>query len=125
MTAAIIGILGGLISIVLLVLFKNWDKALVLGLALAGIAFLYIGYNWSDLPSFLVSCLQTVFFLFLAYLGVKRHLNFLAAGYFLHGLWDMVYPFVQTLLQAPELTPPNYDWFCMSFDVVLGIYIVF
>ena len=121
MTAIIIGISSGLLTIFLLALLKQLDKRLLYGLILAGIGFLYVGFVWTDLNQLVGNSIQAILFVFLAYYGVKRSIYILAAGYFLHGAWDLVYD----LMASPGLIPPHYDWFCSTLDFTIGIYIVF
>lgn len=120
MTSIIIGISSGLLIIILFGILKQLDKKLIYALILSGIGFLYVGFTWTDISSLIITALQAIFFLFLAYYGVKRNLYFLAAGYFLHGLWDLVYH----LFRLPNLIPPHYDLFCLSIDFTIGIYLL-
>jgi len=120
MTAIIIGISSGLLTIFLLALLKQLYKRLLYGLILAGIGFLYVGFVWTDLNQLVGNSIQAILFVFLAYYGVKRSIYILAAGYFLHGAWDLVYD----LMASPGLIPPHYDWFCSTLDFTIGIYIV-
>jgi hypothetical protein len=120
MTATIIGITSGLFIILLFTVLKQLDKKLIYALILTGIGFLYVGFTWTDLSSLIITALQAVCFLFLAYYGAKRNLLFLAAGYFLHGLWDLGYD----LLRLPNLIPPHYDLFCLSIDFTMGAYLL-
>ena len=120
MTPLLIGIASGLITILLFVILKQFDKKVVYGLILAGIGFLYVGYTWMDLQAFIINSVQAVLFLFLAYYGIKKNLYILAAGYFLHGTWDLVYH----LFADPSLLPPHYDLFCFSIDFIIGFYLV-
>jgi Family of unknown function (DUF6010) len=121
MTAAIIGISSGLLTILLISILKKLDKAIVYGLILSGIGFLYVGYVWTDLQAVVINSIQAVLFLLIAYFGIKKNMNFLAAGYFLHGGWDMVYH----LFQNSSLIPPHYDLFCLSIDFTMGFYLLF
>ena len=120
MTPLIIGISSGLIIILLFAILKQFDKKVVYGLILSGIGFLYVGYTWMDLQAFIVNSVQAVFFLFLAYYGIKKNLYILAAGYFLHGSWDLVYH----LFADSHLLPPHYDLFCFSIDFIIGFYLL-
>lgn len=120
MTSGIIGISSGFLIILLFTIFKSFDKKLIYGLILCGIGFLYVGFTWTDTTSLIITSLQAILFLMLAYFGIKRNLIFLAAGYFLHGLWDLLYH----LFQLPHLLPPHYDLFCLSIDFTIGIYLV-
>lgn len=119
MFAAFIGISSGILVILVVAILKQLDKTLVYGLVLTGIGYLYVGFTWSDLPSLLVTALQSVVFLFLAYYGVKKNINFLIGGYFLHGSWDLLYD----AFPDRGLIPPHYDWFCLSIDFTIGLYL--
>lgn len=120
MNAALIGTSSGLAIIILFTLLKKFDKKIIYGLILACIGFLYVGYTWSDVTLFIINCLQAAFFLFFAYFGITRSINFLIAGYFLHGAWDFLFSyFVST-----PLMPPHYDWFCLTIDWVIGFYLL-
>lgn len=120
MQAALIGLSGSLITILIFTFLKRVDKNMVYGLILMGIGYLYIGYTWTDLNTAILSFVQSLFFMALAYLGIKRNYRFLVAGYFLHGLWDMIYP----MIANPDLLPPDYDYFCITYDFVVGVYLV-
>ena len=120
MTAAFIGIFSGILVILTIALLKQLDKATVYGLILAGIGYLYVGYTWSDIPSLVITFIQSVVFLFIAYFGVKKNIYFLIAGYFLHGAWDLLYD----LFPNRGLIPPHYDWFCLSIDFTIGLYLL-
>jgi hypothetical protein len=120
MIAAIIGISSGLLIILVFVVLKQLNKKLMYGIILACIGFLYVGYVWTDLTALIINCMQAIVFLFLAYYGINKSVFILAAGYFLHGGWDIVY----NLLATPGLVPPHYDLFCSTLDFTLGAYIL-
>jgi hypothetical protein len=116
MTAVIIGALSGLLTIMTIGILKLMDKPTIYGLVLSGIGFLYVGFTWTDLQALIVNAVQALFFLFLAYFGVKKSVYILSAGYFLHGIWDLIY----NLFSASVLIPPHYDLFCLSIDFTIG-----
>ncbi len=121
MIPTLIGIGSGIVLIILFQLLRWFDKRLVYGLILTGIGFIYVGFTWSDLQAILISSVQAVLFLTLAYFGIRRSIYLLAAGYFLHGTWDLVYaPFA-----PPHLIPPGYDLFCLSIDFTIGLYLLY
>ena len=120
MTAALIGISSGLIIILLFTFLKQFDKTVIFGLILCAIGFLYVGYVWTDLRAIVINVIQAVFFLFIAYFGIKKNTNILAIGYFLHGTWDLIYH----LFQDPGLIPPHYDMFCLTIDFTMGAYLL-
>jgi hypothetical protein len=120
MIPALIGIGSGLFVILLFHGLREFDKLLVYGLILTGIGFIYVGFSWTVLQALVVNSVQAVFFLALSFLGIRKSVYFLAAGYFLHGTWDLVYaPFA-----PPALIPPGYDLFCLSIDFAMGLYLL-
>lgn len=120
MTAAIIGISSALIIILVFTILKNFNKKMLYSHILTGIGFLYVGFVWIDSQSVIVNAIQAVLFLLIAYYGMRGSIYLLAAGYILHGCWDIAYPFFRNSL----LVPPHYDLFCSTLDFVLGIYIL-
>ena len=120
MTAVAIGVLSGLLTILLVLIFKLIDKKTAYGLILSGIGFLYVGYVWTDLQSLIINSIQAIVFLLLGYYGIKKSIYILAIGYFLHGCWDLTY----TFFREASLIPPHYDLFCSSLDFIIGIYIL-
>ena len=119
MTSIIIGISGGLLTIILLGICKQLDKKIMYGLTLAGIGFLYVGFTWTDISSLIITSLQAIGFVLIVYVGIKKNGYYLAAGYFLHGIWDLVYD----IFRLPNVIPPHYDLFCLSIDFTIGFYI--
>lgn len=120
MIAVLIGISGGLLQILIFELLKQFKKDTIYALTLAAIGFLYVGFTWTDTPTLIVASIQAIVFVFFAYYGLTKSLYILAAGYFLHGLWDISYH----LWQNAALIPPHYDWFCLSIDFTVGIYLI-
>ena len=121
MIALIIGISSGVLIVLIFVILKQFDKNIIYGLILAGIGFLYVGFTWSDIGILSVTTLQALFFLFLAYYGIRKNSYILIAGYFLHGIWDIIYSQVSNT----GLIPPHYDLFCSSLDFTVGLYLLF
>ena len=121
MIPVIIGISSAMLVILIFALLKRVDKPTIYGLILSGIGFLYVGFTWSDTGAIIISGAQAVFFLLIAWYGIKKELYILAAGYFLHGIWDLAY----NLFPASNLVPPQYDLFCLSFDFIIGFYLLF
>src|SRR6478736_4807247 len=120
MQAIIIGVSAGFVVILIIMLLNKLDKKVMYGLILSGIGWLYVGYTWSDLKSLIITTVQAIIFLFIAYFGVKKSLYIMAAGYFLHGLWDLAYD----LFPDKHLIPPHYDLFCLSIDFTMGFYLL-
>ena len=120
MTAVIIGIFSGLLIILTIGALKSFEKYTIYGLILSGIGFLYVGFTWTDTASLIINFTQAVFFLFIAYFGMKKNSYLLAAGYLLHGIWDLAY----NLFPISNLIPPHYDLFCLSIDFTIGVYLL-
>jgi len=120
MIASLIGTFSGILVILTIALLKQLNKTIVYALVLVGIGYLYVGFTWSDIPSLVITFVQSVIFLFLAYFGIKKNILFLIAGYFLHGTWDLLYD----LFPNRGLIPPHYDWFCLSADFTIGLYLL-
>jgi hypothetical protein len=120
MNSILIGIASGVLTISAIGLLKQLDKKIIYGLILSGIGFLYVGFTWSDLKSVVITSVQAIVFLFISYFGIKKSLYIMAAGYFLHGIWDLAYD----LFPDNHLIPPHYDLFCLSIDFVMGAYLV-
>jgi hypothetical protein len=120
MISVIIGVFSGLLVILIIALLKQVDKPAIYGLILSGIGFLYVGFTWSDTRALIINCIQAVVFLFIAWYGIRRSLYILAAGYFLHGTWDLIY----NLFPETNLIPPHYDLFCLSIDFTIGVYLL-
>ncbi len=120
MIPVLIGISSGLLVILIIAYLKQLDKPIIYGLTLSGIGFIYVGFTWTDTNALIVTCVQAVFFLFIAYFGIRKSLNILAAGFFLHGVWDFVY----NLFPGSSLIPPQYDLFCLSIDFTIGFYLI-
>ena len=120
MTPIIIGITTALLQILAFEFLKQFNKSSIYALTLSGIGFLYVGFTWTDTTTLIITAIQAIIFLFIAYYGFAKSLYLLAAGYFLHGLWDILYPF----WQDAALIPPHYDWFCSSLDFTVGFYLI-
>jgi uncharacterized protein DUF6010 len=121
MTAVIIGLLSGLFIILVVALLNGFKKPTIYGLILSGIGFLYVGFTWTDLHALIINAAQAIFFMLLAYFGVRKNIFVLIAGYFAHGIWDLLYD----LFPNSNLIPPHYDAFCLSVDFTIGFYLLF
>lgn len=119
MKAAIIGTLVGSGAIIFIALLKGFERRTMYGLTLTGIGFLYVGFTWSHPLSLGINIFQALVFVFLSYYGIRTP-SILIAGYFLHGVWDLGYGY----MQLPALRPPQYDLFCLAVDFTMGLYIL-
>lgn len=111
-----IGIITTVAVVVMIELLRNFDRRLIGSLTLTGIAFIYIGFSWADVPSLVSAILAVAVFFWLSYFGYKRNFVLVIAGLVLHGIWDIVFPLFST--SAPE----GYGIFCLTVDLLLALY---
>lgn len=111
-----IGIITTIIVVVLIELLRFLEKRLVGALTLAGIAFIYIGFAWHDIRSLVYAILGVALFFALSYFGYKKNFMLVIAGLILHGVWDILFPFVS------QAAPKGYDVFCATIDFLLAVY---
>ena len=115
----IIGIILCTIVIIFLESVKSLDKKLFGVLTLVGIAFIYVGFAWTDLRSLIIVTISVVPFVALAYYGQTKSFNLIVLGLLLHGVWDVVFP------RFSSVAPEGYDIFCVTADVILAAYFYF
>lgn len=111
-----IGLITTVVVIGLLEVLPFLEKRFVAALTLVGIAFIYIGFSWYDLPSLIYSILAVAVFFTLSYFGYKNKFILIVTGLALHGFWDLLFPFISS--SAPE----GYDVFCLTIDFLLAFY---
>jgi hypothetical protein len=111
-----IGLATTIVVIVLMELLRNSDRRLIGALTLSGIAFIYIGFCWKDVPSLVAAIFGVGVFFALSYLGYKWNFLVIIIGLLLHGAWDIVFPLFSSA--APE----GYGIFCLTIDILLAIY---
>lgn len=114
-----IGIITTVAVIVLLEVLRFLEKRLIGTLTLVGIAFIYIGFTWNDIPSLIFSIFGVAAFFTLSYFGYKNNFILVIIGLALHGFWDLLFPFFGK--SAPE----GYDIFCLTIDFLLAFYFYF
>lgn len=118
MTGFIIGLITTAAIISFAELSRKIDLKFFASLNLAVIPFIYIGFS-IDPQSLMLTIPGAAFFLFFAYWGYKRLYILIVAGLALHGLWDILFPYVSAV------APPGYDIFCITIDVLLALYFYF
>jgi hypothetical protein len=111
-----IGIITTVAIIALVEVLSFLEKRLVGALTLVSIAFIYIGFAWNDTPSLVYAILGTAVFFTLSYFGYQKNFILIVIGLILHGIWDMLFPFISST--APE----GYGVFCLTVDFLLAIY---
>ena len=115
----IIGIILCAIVIIFLEGVRSLDKKLFGAFTLVGIAFIYVGFAWTELRSLIIVTISVVPFVALAYYGQTKSFNLIVLGLLLHGVWDVVFP------RFSSVVPEGYDIFCVTADVILAAYFYF
>lgn len=111
-----LGIATTMAVIGLVEILRFFEKRLIGALTLAGIAFIYIGFSWGDIPSLIYSIVGVAVFFTLSYLGYKKNFILIITGLIIHGIWDILFPIFSST--APE----GYGVFCLTIDILLAIY---
>ena len=111
-------------SIVIMVttlLSKHFSEKLIAASVLCSIAFIYVGFSLmgNSVNSIVLEVSVAVFFYFLAMIGYSKNNFLIAYGIVLHGIWDLLH---QNGLLIKTNIPDYYPLFCLSVDVILGIY---
>ena len=114
-----IGLITTVAIIGLLEVFRFLEKRLIGALTLVGIAFIYIGFSWNDIPSLIFSIFGVAGFFTLSYFGYKNNFILVIIGLALHGFWDLLFPFLS------KSAPAGYDIFCLTIDFLLAFYFYF
>ena len=112
----VIGVVVSAIVIIFLESFRSLDKRLFGALTVVGIAFIYVGFAWNDLPSLIIVVISDILFVALSYYGQTKNFNLIVLGLLLHGVWDMVFP------RFSSVVPVGYDIFCLTADLILAAY---
>lgn len=114
------GVALALIMIALWRRYSEWEVAFAAGLLCAAALFYpFLGaVQGVPLLAMPIAIAAVVFMSLLAWLGYRRSLWFLALGWGLHGIWDLVVP----LMENVEHMPHWYAGLCIGFDIVVGAY---
>lgn len=123
----LIWLMLGFLAACLLLLFAHKlnaeSKIKLLGCSLVFAAIIYVSFAliWGDVKWFFIELLGVVVYTVFYILAVKRGIIWLGLGWLLHPLWDL-----QLHLYGPghDIVPDWYAWACLSFDVVVFIYIM-
>ena len=115
MTGFILGLSVTAAVIAFAEIFKKIDLKFFASLSLAVIPFIYIGFS-IDLNTLMLTIPGALFFLMFAYWGYKKNYMLIVVGLALHGLWDIVFPYVSAV------APHGYDVFCITIDILLAFY---
>lgn len=115
-----VGLVLGLVSDAITALLTEAQAHVYLGVLLAGIGWVYLGFAVADgrTSAVAVQAVSISVFLSVAYLGVQLHSGvLLGAGFLAHGAWDFVHHDGHGPTHVREWYPP----FCVVADVVIGL----
>ena len=120
----ILGFIWAAITIAFVTLIPEQYVFDFLAVLLALIAGVYLGFAIADgkMRGLLVQGVNIFFIMALILVSLLVHPYFLAAGYFAHGIWDMVHHSRLGLVhtKVPEL----YIHACMLYDWIIGAFIL-
>jgi hypothetical protein len=111
-----IGLITTIAIIALVEILKFLEKRLIGALTLVGIAFIYIGFSWHNIPSLVSAILGVAIFFALSYFGYKKNFILIIIGLILHGVWDILFPYFSST------APKGYGIFCLTVDFLLAVY---
>ena len=121
--------ISGIITAVLIIIItrllsKYFTARLMAATILVAIAFIYVGFSLKENPVNLIilEVGVSLVFYFLALIGYTKNASLLAYGIILHGVWDIIHH--QALIIETDV--PNY-WpsFCLTVDIIDGLYFLF
>ena len=115
MTGFIIGLGVTAAVIAFAEIFRKIDHRFFASLNLAVIPFIYIGFS-IDPHALMLTIPGAILFSMFAYCGYKKNYILTVIGLALHGLWDVLFPFVS------HVAPHGYDVFCLTIDALLAVY---
>ena len=95
------------------------DEKTIGALILTAIAFIYVGFAGQNLKSLVVEGGQAIIFSLIAYYGLTKKAWLIPFGLVLHLLCD----FTHLWIGLGNLTPSNYEIYCIGVDSILAIYL--
>ena len=100
---------------------KQLCQAAAIGLVVAAV--IYIGFSLfnADRSWVMVEVLGVLAYGLAAWLAIRYSLLWLAAGWGLHPIWDV---WLHWLGPGSDIVPPWYAIACLSFDVALGVFVI-
>lgn len=116
----VIGLVGGAVLVASGLVASNADEArLYLGVWLAAIGFVYIGFAIADgrRSAIVVQAVAALVFLNVAQWGVREDSDLLLGiGFLAHGVWDVLHHEGRGPTRVRTYYPP----FCAAADVLIG-----
>ena len=116
-----VGLLLGIDSILISLLFNDQQQLEIWAILLVVIASIYIGFGINDgrRKEMVTEVIIGILFIAVAFLGLWVSIWFLVGGYFLHGIWDIVHRPTMVSTKVQKWYPP----FCMVYDWTVGIWL--
>jgi len=111
-----IGVITTIAVITVVEIFRFLEKRLIAALILVGIAFIYVGFSWHSTLSLTYVIIVGALFFGLSYFGYKKNFFLIIFGLILHGIWDILFPYISST------APDGYGIFCLTIDFLLAIY---
>lgn len=124
MTATISGILSALVGILLsAALSKHYQIKLLAGMALAAMAFIYVGFSLQDgsARSIIIESAAAIGFYFLVIVGFSGRQEMIAYGIILHGIWDL---FHHEAVLVETMIPTYWPAYCSVIDFIWGVCLI-
>jgi hypothetical protein len=118
-----VGLVLGLAGVGFAALLSESQARIFLGVLLAGIAFVYLGFAIADgrRSAIAVQVVSVLVFLNIAYLAVERESDLLLGiGFIAHAVWDAIHHEGHGPTEVRSWYPP----FCAVADLVIGLPIV-
>ena len=91
---------------------------------LCSIAFIYVGFSLkgNTVSASILEVLVAVAFYLIAVIGYSKNSSLIAYGIVLHGIWDLLHH--KASIVKTDI-PHYYPIFCLTVDVLLGLYFFF
>ncbi len=99
---------------------KTAKRLLAVGLIIAALIYIGLAIFEGDSRWVGVEAAGTLLYSAFALAGLKYTVRWIAIGWLLHPLWDLV---VHYAGPGAHIVPAWYAWACLSFDVIVALYI--
>jgi len=121
----IIGIIFAAVTIAITLALPKANAMQYLTVLLMGIATVYLGFTFSNAgrkQDIIIEIANITLYIVLVLLSLVITPYFLVAGYFWHGVWDIIHHKKVNLVQTK--VPEWYIYCCILYDWVIGIFIL-
>lgn len=120
-----IGIILVAVTIAISLALPKANALQYLTVLLMGIATVYLGFTFSNAgrkQDIIIEMVNITMYIVLVLLSIGITPYFLVAGYFWHGVWDIIHHKKVNLVQTK--VPEWYIYGCILYDWVIGIFIL-